>query len=148
MKKDDPISIGITDFKNIPGVKENLAEIRNRLDDKIITEIMEEEAEKLLTERGLITNDYFVDTRKEEIIKVMIEFASPSKQEPTDNPYKNQKNAFDGGRIFERLLVKKEPKTAEELNDFFDFYKSKFGVGFQTDVLEITINQFKECKNQ
>lgn len=33
---------------------------------------------------------------------------------------------------------------SEQLQGFFDFYKQKFGDGFNTDVLEITLKQHKE----
>lgn len=33
---------------------------------------------------------------------------------------------------------------SEQLQGFFDFYKKKFGGGFNTDVLEITLKQYKE----
>tara|TARA_R110000851_G_scaffold282396_1_gene435917 strand:- start:49 stop:303 length:255 start_codon:yes stop_codon:yes gene_type:complete len=33
---------------------------------------------------------------------------------------------------------------SEQLQGFFDYYKKKFGNGFNTDVLEITLKQYKE----
>jgi hypothetical protein len=33
---------------------------------------------------------------------------------------------------------------SEQLQGFFEFYKQKFGGGFNTDVLEITLKQYQE----
>ena len=33
---------------------------------------------------------------------------------------------------------------SEQLQGFFDYYKKKFGNGFSTDVLEITLKKYKE----
>jgi|DEB0MinimDraft_6_1074348.scaffolds.fasta_scaffold94465_1 hypothetical protein len=33
---------------------------------------------------------------------------------------------------------------SEQLQGFFEFYKQKFGGGFNTDVLEITLKQYRE----
>jgi hypothetical protein len=33
---------------------------------------------------------------------------------------------------------------SEQLQGFFEFYKNKFGGGFNTDVLEITLKQYQE----
>ena len=33
---------------------------------------------------------------------------------------------------------------SEQLQGFFDYYKKKFGGGFNTEVLEITLKQYKE----
>lgn len=34
--------------------------------------------------------------------------------------------------------------SCEQLQGFFEFYKEKFGGGFNTDVLEITLKQYRE----
>tara|TARA_R110001599_G_C11819048_1_gene616971 strand:+ start:128 stop:427 length:300 start_codon:yes stop_codon:yes gene_type:complete len=45
----------------------------------------------------------------------------------------------------EQLILSGVVKSdSEQLQGFFDYYKKKFGGGFNTEVLEITLKQYKE----